>query len=118
MNFAIVQALPTVSRSAAGLRSPVLAVPLRVPKYTVTPMPRSRWYSTVSTSPSRAETLEPYVHADGRFGLARTERARLPERKFDQREQVGAVGDECAGAVGRRAAWSSVSKSCQAAAGA
>ncbi len=57
--FAIVQALATVSRSAAAPRSPVLALPLRVPKYTVTPMPRSRWYSIVSTSPRRALTLRP-----------------------------------------------------------
>ena len=33
------------------------------------------------------------------LGLARAERTRLAEREFDERQQVGAVGDECAGAV-------------------
>ena len=55
------QALATVSRTAAALRSAVLAAPLRLPKYTVTPSPRSRWYSTVSTSPSRTFTDNPWL---------------------------------------------------------
>jgi hypothetical protein len=37
----------------------VLALPLRVPKYTVTAMPRSRVASTVSTSPMRTLTASP-----------------------------------------------------------
>src|SRR5688572_6396206 len=56
---AMLQALATVSRSASSVRSAVLAAPFRVPKYTVTPIPRSRWYSTVSTSPSRTDTERP-----------------------------------------------------------
>ena len=43
-----------------GDRSAVLADPLRLPKYTVMPMPRSRWYSTVSTSPSRTVVVSPF----------------------------------------------------------
>jgi hypothetical protein len=37
----------------------VLADPLRWPKYTVSPKPRSRVCSTVSTSPMRTLTLSP-----------------------------------------------------------
>ena len=100
MNFAIVQALATVSRSAAAPRSPVLALPLRVPKYTVTPMPRSRWYSIVSTSPSRALTLSPTsMLMAASAWLAPSTRASL-QREFDQREQVGAVGGQRRGMVG------------------
>ena len=52
--------LSRFARTAAGVRSAVLAAPLRLPKYTVTPRPRSRWYSTVSTSPSRTLTDNPW----------------------------------------------------------
>jgi len=54
------QAFSTVSATARADRSAVLAEPLRLPKYTVTPMPRSRWYSTVSTSPSRTVVVSPF----------------------------------------------------------
>ena len=37
----------------------VLAEPLRCSTYTVIPRPRSRWYSSVSTSPRRTVTLSP-----------------------------------------------------------
>ncbi len=57
---AIAQALATVSSTAPARRSAVLAEPLRWPKYTVTAMPRSRWYSMVSTSPSRTVTVSPF----------------------------------------------------------
>src|SRR3990170_2108858 len=56
VNPAMLKALATVSRIACGRKSPVLAEPLRWPRYTVMPMPRSRWYSSVSTSPSRDVT--------------------------------------------------------------
>ncbi len=55
------QAFSTVSRTAAAARSAVLAEPLRLPKYTVTARPRSRWYSTVSTSPRRTLTDSPWL---------------------------------------------------------
>jgi hypothetical protein len=38
----MLKAFATVSRIALALRSPVLADPLRLPRYTVIPMPRSR----------------------------------------------------------------------------
>ena len=53
------QALSTVSRTALVERSAVLAEPLRLPKYTVTASPRSRWYSRVSTSRRRTLTDSP-----------------------------------------------------------
>ena len=53
------QAFSTVSATAFADRSAVLADPLRLPKYTVIPMPRSRWYSTVSTSPRRTVVVRP-----------------------------------------------------------
>ena len=40
-----------------------------------------------------------HVHADGRFGLARTEAACLGQRELDEREQVGAVGGQHGGMV-------------------
>ena len=42
VNRAMLQALATVARTASGEKSAVLADPLRRPKYTVTPMLRSR----------------------------------------------------------------------------
>src|SRR6202451_1620816 len=56
---AMLQALATVARTASMEKSAVLAVPLRCPKYTVTPMLRSRWCSRVSTSPKRTPTDRP-----------------------------------------------------------
>src|SRR5690606_19912174 len=56
---AIAQACSTVARKLSSRRSPVLALPLRLPKYTVTPMPRSRVDSSVSTSPMRTSTFSP-----------------------------------------------------------
>jgi len=53
------QAACTVLRMASGSRLEVLAVPLRWPKYTLMPRPLSCWYSTVSTSRMRTETLMP-----------------------------------------------------------
>ena len=47
------------ARTASGEKSAVLADPLRWPKYTVIPMLRSRWCSSVSTSPSRTPTERP-----------------------------------------------------------
>ena len=79
----------------------MLAVPLRVPKYTVTPMPRSRWYSTVSTSPSRAETLSPTSMLTAASAWRGAERARFGEREFDQGEQVRAIGGQGRRTVGR-----------------
>ena len=55
------QAADTVARIAAGSKSVVLADPLRCPKYTVTPRPRSCVCSMVSTSPRRAVTLSPVL---------------------------------------------------------
>ena len=56
---AIAQACATVASRLSSRRSAVLALPLRLPKYTVTAMPRSRVASTVSTSPMRTLTDEP-----------------------------------------------------------
>src|SRR3546814_16534085 len=56
---AIAQASATVASRLSSRRSAVLALPLRWPKYTVTPMPRSRVDSTVSTLPIRTPTLRP-----------------------------------------------------------
>ena len=53
---AIAHAAATVRSMASGERSEVLALPRRRPKYTVIPMPLSRLYSTVSTSPRRTVT--------------------------------------------------------------
>src|SRR5258708_33293781 len=49
-------AASTVRSIASGERSDVLALPRRLPKYTVMPRPLSRLYSTVSTSPRRTVT--------------------------------------------------------------
>ncbi len=56
---AIAQACSIVLAIESGCRSAVLAEPLRLPKYTVTPNARSRVCSTVSTSPRRTLTLRP-----------------------------------------------------------
>ena len=56
---AIAQACSSVAWIESGWRSAVLAEPLRWPKYTVSPKPRSRVCSTVSTSPRRTFTLSP-----------------------------------------------------------
>ncbi|GEM_PF-4687895 len=56
---AMAQACSTVAARLASFRSPVLALPLRWPKYTVTAMPRSRVDCTVSTSPRRTFTSSP-----------------------------------------------------------
>src|SRR5690349_3189266 len=53
---AIAHAACTVRSIASGERSEVLALPRRLPKYTVTARPLSRLYSTVSTSPRRTVT--------------------------------------------------------------
>src|SRR5205085_2656392 len=53
---AMAQAASTVRSIASGERSEVLALPRRLPKYTVMPRPLSRLYSTVSTSPRRTVT--------------------------------------------------------------
>ena len=74
--------------SRCALRSPVLAEPLRLPRYTVTPMPRSRWYSSVSTSPQPRGHGQAGIDADADLGLARTESARLGERQRHQVLQV------------------------------
>ena len=55
----MLQALATVARTASSEKSAVLADPLRLPKYTVMPMLRSRWCSRVSTSPRRTPTDSP-----------------------------------------------------------
>src|SRR5258708_5306956 len=49
-------AASAVRSIASGERSDVLALPRRLPKYTVMPRPLSRLYSTVSTSPRRTVT--------------------------------------------------------------
>src|SRR3546814_2837940 len=59
VNPAIAQAWATVASRLSSRRSAVLALPLRWSKYTVTPMPRSRVDSTVSTLPMRTPTLRP-----------------------------------------------------------
>src|SRR6202034_874920 len=59
VNRAMLQALATVAPTASAEKSAVLAEPLRCPKYTVMPMLRSRWCSSVSTSPSRTPTDRP-----------------------------------------------------------
>ena len=45
--------------NACGEKSELLACPLFCPTYTVTPMPLSRLYSMVSTSPRRTVTVWP-----------------------------------------------------------
>ena len=52
-------ACATVAARLSSRRSALLALPLRWPKYTVMPTPRSRVASTVSTSPMRTLTASP-----------------------------------------------------------
>ena len=92
MNRAMLQALATVSRSASSVRSAVLAAPFRVPKYTVTPIPRSRWYSTVSTSPSRTDTERPISMLTAASAWSAPRAFASRKRDIDQREQVRATG--------------------------
>ena len=67
----------------------MLAEPLRLPRYTVMPMPRSRWYSSVSTSPSRAVTDRPVSTLTPDFGLSGAEVPGFVDRERDQRLQIG-----------------------------
>src|SRR5262249_28746068 len=72
-------AASTVRSIASGARSEVLALPRRLPKYTVIESPLSRLYSTVSTSPRRtvtdwptaAETSTSASEAPRRFAASR-----------------------------------------------
>ena len=74
----------------------MLADPLRVPKYTVTPRPRSRWYSSVSTSPKRTVRLRPDSTLDACFRLARAlARALRATRPAARCSKIGLLQGRC-----------------------